>query len=78
MLADYNDKDIKYKEEMVQLIKASGQELINRAEDIVGKADLLKDLTITLYFSSDTNEDCSIEITQTVINRQAINFRYKV
>ena len=77
-LADYNDKDIEYKEEMIQLIKASGQELINRAEDIVGKADLLTDLTITLYFSGDVNDDCRIEISQTVFNRQAINFKYKV
>ena len=78
MLADYDDRDIKYKEEMIQLIKASGRELINRAEDIVGKADLLNDLTITLYFSGDVNDDYRIEISQTVLNRQAINFKYKV
>ena len=78
MLADYDDRDIKYKKEMIQLIKASGQELINRAEDIVGKADLLNDLTITLYFSTDVNDDCKIEISQMVYNRQAINLRYKV
>lgn len=78
ILADYNDKNIKYKKEMIQLIKASGQELINRAEDIVGKADLLTDLTITLYFSTDVNDDCRIEISQMVLNRQAINFKYKV
>ena len=78
MIEDYNDRDIEYKEKMIQSIKASGRELINRAEDIVGKADLLTDLTITLYFSDDVNNDCRIEISQTVLNRQAINFKYKV
>ena len=62
ILTDYNNQNIEYKEKMIQLIKASGQELINRAEDIVGKADLLTDLTITLYFSTDINDDCKIEI----------------
>ena len=78
ILTDYNNQNIEYKEKMIQLIKASGQELINRAEDIVGKADLLTDLTITLYFSTDINDDCKIEISQMVLNRQAINFKYKV
>ena len=78
MLTDYNNENIKYKEEMIQLIKASGQELINRAEDIVGQADLLTDLTIKFYFSTDINNDCRIEISQTVYNRQAINFKCKI
>lgn len=78
ILTDYDNRDIKHKEEMIQLIKASGQELINRAEDIVGKADLLSDLTITFYFSPDVYNDCKIEILQTILNRQAINVKYKV
>ncbi len=78
MLADYDDRDKKDKEKMIQLIKASGQELINRAEDIVGKADLLTDLTVTLYFSTNVDDDCRIEISQMVLNRQTINFKYKV
>ena len=35
----------------VELVKAAGQEVINRAEDIVGKCDGVTDLSVILTFN---------------------------
>ena len=41
----------KYRDELVQLIKDVGQELIDRAEDMVGEnTDAITDFSIDIYF----------------------------
>lgn len=40
----------KRRECAVELVKAAGQEVINRAEDIVGKCDGVTDLSVILSF----------------------------
>lgn len=42
-----------WKEQLVDLIKASGQEVINRADDIVGDDDMLMGISIWLRFPID-------------------------
>ena len=40
-----------FRKQLVELVKASGQEIIDRAEDLVGNGDLLSDFDIHLRFS---------------------------
>lgn len=42
-----------WKEKLIDLIKASGQEVINRADDIVGDGDILMEISIWLRFPID-------------------------
>ena len=42
-----------FRELLVEMVKASGQEVIDRAEDIVGNGDLISDLHISLSFPLD-------------------------
>lgn len=44
---------IKFRQRLVELVKAAGQEVIDRAEDLVGDGDLISDFDITLTFSVD-------------------------
>lgn len=39
-----------FREELVELVKASGQELIDRAEEIVGDTTLISDFGISIDF----------------------------
>ena len=39
-----------FREELVELVKASGQELIDRAEEIVGNTTLISDFGISIDF----------------------------
>lgn len=48
-----NRKD--FKNNLVQAVKDVGQDLINNAEDIVGKIDLLSSITITILLDSERN-----------------------
>lgn len=48
------DNDEKRKE-IVALVKAGGQEIIDLAEDIVGCGDLITSIDLTLYFDETTN-----------------------
>lgn len=43
-----------YKNYLVELVKAMGQEVIDRAEEIVGDGDLITDLSLWLRFPQDT------------------------
>ena len=43
-----------YRPYLVKLVKAMGQEIINRADQIVGDGDLISDLSIWLRFPQDS------------------------
>lgn len=44
------DKREELRKKLVSLVKAAGQEVINRAEDLVGDAELMTDFEINLSF----------------------------
>ena len=43
----------KFRELLVKMVKASGQELIDRAEDLVGNGDCISDFNIWVRFPTD-------------------------
>lgn len=43
-----------FKKLMVEMVKASGQEIVDRAEDLVGNGDLLTDFDIRIRFPVDS------------------------
>lgn len=43
----------KYAEKLTAMIKAAGQDIIDRAEEFVGGSELIKDVEIHLYFPAD-------------------------
>ena len=43
----------KFRELLVKMVKASGQELIDRAEDLVGNGDCISDFNIWVLFPTD-------------------------
>lgn len=60
-----------YKEHLVEMVKAAGQEVIERAEDLVGSGDLISDFDIWLRFPQD---NCpTIEVTRSHISKKAVN-----
>lgn len=67
--------DLTYRDKLVQLIKDSGQELIDRAEDMVGEnLDAIASFTIYIDLPQDTDRVNypSIEWTAKVINKKAL------
>lgn len=42
-----------FRELLVKMVKAAGQEVIDRAEDLVGNGDLISDFDIWLRFPTD-------------------------
>lgn len=50
------------KEKLIDLVKASGQEVIDRAEELVGDGEMLTDFDIWLRFDEDRFP--SIEVTK--------------
>ena len=43
-----------FRKQLVELVKASGQEVIDRAEDLVGEGDALSEFDIWIRFPSDS------------------------
>jgi len=61
-----------YRDKLVQQIKDTGQELINRAESMIHpSADMVTDFYITLNFSQDNFPE--ITYSTSVINKTAVN-----
>lgn len=59
---------------LVNMVKASGQELIDRAEDLVGDGDLISGFDIWLRFPVDGNMMTgvpTIEVTRTHIAKKS-------
>lgn len=67
--------ELTYRDKLVQLIKDSGQELIDRAEDMVGEnLDAIASFTIHIDLPQDTDQVNwpYIEWTTKVINKKAL------
>ena len=58
-----------YNERLVEQIKALGQEVIDRAEDLVGEGDLITDFDIWLRFPQDMSFP-TIEVTRSHASRR--------
>jgi len=59
-----------YKAFLTQLVKSAGQEVINRADDIVGEQMGICDLSICIRFSQDNIP--TLEITREHICKESI------
>lgn len=68
---DYQGKS--YRESLVRDVKLLGQEIIDRAEDLVGTGDLISDFEIKLLISGDSLP--SIERTTTYLCKRYVQFR---
>ena len=60
----------KYREQLIELVKASGQEVIDRAEDLVGDGELMTEFTIQLLFPRD--EAPTISTTREYVSKKAM------
>ena len=70
------DRGKKFREQLVELVKASGQEVIDRADDLVGNGDAIVDFEIALTFSIDgllVDECPKIELRKSYISRKAVD-----
>jgi hypothetical protein len=59
---------------LVDMVKASGQEVINRAEELVGEGDLISDFDIWLRFPINGRqfEGCpTIEVTKSHVSKES-------
>lgn len=69
------DTNKKYRDQLVAQIKASGQELIDRAESLVSEdLELISDLTITLYFKQE--EYPTIRMNVELVNEKACDVKF--
>ena len=61
---------------LVEMVKASGQEVIDRAEELVGSGDLLTDFYIWLRFPLDNGRVSgvpTIELTKSYLSKGGMN-----
>ena len=61
---------------LVEMVKASGQEVIDRAEELVGGGDLLTDFDIWLRFPLDNDRVSgvpTIKLTKSYLNKEGID-----
>ena len=63
------------KEKLVEMVKAAGQEVIDRAEDLVGECDLLNNIDIWLRFSNTAAPE--IEVTRNYMSRKGYDLLMK-
>lgn len=69
-----------FKKELVNLVKASGQEVIDRAEDLVGNGDMMVDFSINLIFSIDGQlvDECPlIEVKKSYVSKNTLDVLQK-
>ena len=68
------DRDVyseKYRQKLIALVKAAGQDVIDRAEDLVGNGDLICDFDIWLRFPQ--NGVPTIELNRSYLSKNGIN-----
>ena len=61
---------------LVEMVKASGQGVIDRAEELVGSGDLLTDFNIWLCFPIDNGRLSgvpTIELTKSYLSKEGMN-----
>lgn len=64
-----------FKEQMVEIVKATGQELIDRAEELVGEGEAMTDFDICLNFPCGNGVIGypEIQVNQKYINRKGLD-----
>lgn len=66
-----------FRKKLVELVKASGQEVIDRAEDLVGEGNLMTDFDIHLRFpirGTSIVESCpTIEVSKAYVSKNAVD-----
>ena len=62
-----------YKERLVEQVKALGQEVVDRAEDLVGDGDLITDFDIRLRISADGSLFPTIEVSRSHASRRYLD-----
>lgn len=68
------DRDVyseKYRQKLIEMVKAAGQDVIDRAEDLVGNGDLICDFDIWLRFPQ--NGIPTIELTRSYLSKNSID-----
>ena len=61
-----------FRKQLVELVKASGQEVIDRAEDLVGEGDTLSGFDIWLRFPIPLDSIPTIEVSKSYCSKNAI------
>ena len=61
----------KYRQKLIDMVKAAGQDVIDRAEDLVGNGDLICDFDIWLRFPQDGVP--TIGLTRSYLSKNYIN-----
>ena len=70
--------DVTYREELIQRIKDVGQELIDRADEMISEdTELITNFYININNIDDMSELPTIEWTTEVVNRNANNSYYR-
>ena len=67
-------KSEEFRELLVEMVKSSGRELIDRAEDLVGNGDLISDFGIRVSFPTDGRMliGCpTIEVTRSHVSKKS-------
>ena len=66
-----------FRKKLVELVKASGQEVIDRAEELVGEGELITDFGIWLRFplgeTSIVTSIPTIEVSKSYVSRNSFN-----
>lgn len=65
-----------FRKMLVEMVKASGREVIDRAEELVGSGDLLTDFNIWLCFPIDNGRLSGvpiIELTKSYLSKEGMN-----
>ena len=70
------EKQRPYKERLIEQVKALGQEVIDRAEDLVGDGDLIADFDIWLRFPQDMSFP-TIEVNRSHASRRYLDILNK-
>jgi len=68
-----------FREQLVDVVKAAGQEVIDRAEELVGQGELMTDFDIWLRFPLDGRmfTACpTIEVTKSYVNKKSCDVMF--
>ena len=71
------EKQRPYKERLIEQVKALGQEVIDRAEDLVGDGDLIADFDIWLRFPHPDSSFPTIEVNRSHVSRRYLDILNK-
>lgn len=62
-----------YADTLIKMVKATGQELIDRAEELVGRPEWVTSLDIWLRFPQGLDDVPTIEVSTSVVSRNAFD-----